>query len=131
MVSFTWFLWLPLYASTRALACSSSGARVHSVSAEPSSTPSTPAAAGGAAVPLSSPPPHAASAVMVNVATAIPAIARRMLLDMSSRMLPSETHHKGFGPFRSRRHPKYSHEQLGCLPGEYAEDRKGFQERNT
>ncbi|MFD0525913.1 LacI family DNA-binding transcriptional regulator [Paractinoplanes durhamensis] len=68
---------------------------------------------------------------MVRVATAIPAIA---FFDISSRTMSSETHQKGFRPvsvMTTLQVLSASEGAAACVSGEFAEDRKGFQERNT
>jgi LacI family transcriptional regulator len=73
--------------------------------------------------------------VTASVATAIPAIALRMFLDISSCTMSSETHLERFSS-RFGQHDATGTLVLGqsscrAFPGEFAEDRKGFQERNT
>ncbi len=79
-VSFTWFLWLALYASTSALACDSVPARVHIVIVVPSSAGPSPSAS---APPLS----QAAVAVIATAATAATSNLRRRVGDAAALML--------------------------------------------
>ena len=81
--SLIWFLWLALYASTRRVACASSGARVHIVSSVPSSTPISVLADGslpppfvGSGVAVVSSSLHAVSPARAMPATASPATKR-------------------------------------------------------